>query len=362
MEEVLWKIQKVRELMEEKSLSSFLITRNDNFSWITAGGRGWVVSGSDSSVAWVLVTNNSAYLVSNNIESRRLLENEVSEDFKLLEYKWYESPLDALRKYMGKFPASDGTVEGFLNLSEDIKNIRMRLSEWEIKRAEKIGTEIEETFEEILKSSNPNMTERELAGLLNLEFTKRGYELPVLLVFSNRTRNLYRHNLPGDEKLGQFFFASICARKSGLVLSITRSVAFGKIPDGIEDQHMLNTKIDAEIISKTETGKSLGDMFFKIREVYIKYGQEAEFEKHHQGGIAGYNSREEKATPDSPIILEPGMLIAWNPTITGTKSEDTFLLMEDEREFLTFTRNSKWPKLKFEIEGKFVERPGIMVL
>ena len=45
LEEIEWKLKKLRELMRKKDLKGLILSRNDNFSWITAGGRGWVVRG-----------------------------------------------------------------------------------------------------------------------------------------------------------------------------------------------------------------------------------------------------------------------------------------------------------------------------
>ena len=360
MEEFQWKVDRLRSLMMKRRVSSILITRNDNFSWITSGGRGWVVSGSDRSVAWVLVSEDTAYLVSNNIESRRLLSEEIKGDFKLIEYKWYEDPLEKIERFLGDSPASDEGIPGFINVSEDLKNLRMVMSVWEIDRARRMGREMEKILEGAIEDSRSDMSELELAGEIKKRFQVEGYELPVLLVFSESTRKLYRHNLPGSNRLGRFFFVSICAEKYGLVLSMTRSAAFVGVPDDIEMQHYLNTKIDARIMESTEPGKALRDMFFTIRDIYSEYNHEDEFEKHHQGGIAGYNSREEKATPSSQTVLKPNMLVAWNPTITGTKSEDTILLKEDGFELLTFTKESKWPELN--LGNNPTRRPGIRVL
>ncbi len=360
MEEFQWKLERLRKVMEEKRISSVLITRNDNFSWITSGGRGWVVSGSDKAVAWVLVSRDSAYLISNNIESRRLLNEEINGDFELIEYKWYEDPLEKVEGVLGVSPAADTEIQGFLNISGDLKNLRIVLSEWEVDRARRMGEEIQEILEGVIENARSDMSELEIAGEIRRGFQINGYDLPVLLVFSERTRNLYRHNLPGNDALGRFFFVSICARKYGLVLSATRSAAFVRVPDDLETQHYLNAKIDARIMENTRPGKTLRDMFFTIRDIYSEYNHEDEFEKHHQGGIAGYNSREEKAIPNSSTVLQASMLVAWNPTITGTKSEDTILLTDDGFEILTFTEESRWPELN--LGDNLTRRPGIRIL
>jgi len=360
--EVREKLEKVRNLMREKNLDSIIIARNDNFSWITAGARGWVVRSSELASAWILINEGEAFLVSNNIEARRLLKEEKLEDFKLLEYEWYEDPFERFKDVIGERFGSDFSLEGSVNVSAEMKELRMELTDREMERARSIGRDVERIFEEVLVDvSRPDMSEIELASEVQRAFTEEGFNLPVLLVFSEESRNLYRHNLPTARKLGRFFFVSICAEKHGLVLSATRSVSFGKPPESLEMQHRLNALVDAKILAITEPGKTLSEMFEDIRKVYEEFETGEEFRKHHQGGIAGYNPREEKALPGSKTVLKPNMLIAWNPTITGTKSEDTFLL-SDRPEYLTFTEDSVWPVLKFQTSAGTVRRPGIKVL
>jgi hypothetical protein len=53
---------------------------------------------------------------------------------------------------------------------------------------------------------------------------------------------------------------------------------------------------------------------------------------HHQGGLTGYASREVIATPSSREIIQAGHAFAWNPSITGAKAEETFVLLESGAE------------------------------
>ena len=70
--------------------------------------------------------------------------------------------------------------------------------------------------------------------------------------------------------------------------------------------------------------------------------------------------REIFATPSTPHVLEENQALAWNPSITGTKSEDTIIVGEDGPEILSQT--GSWPTVEVEIEGRRVRRPAILVL
>jgi hypothetical protein len=50
--------------------------------------------------------------------------------------------------------------------------------------------------------------------------------------------------------------------------------------------------------------------------------------------------------------------VAWNPSITGVKSEDTVLVTDAGPEVLT--RTGAWPQARVELDGGAVERPTIL--
>jgi len=79
---------------------------------------------------------------------------------------------------------------------------------------------------------------------------------------------------------------------------------------------------------------------------------------HHQGGPAGYEPREFLAGPASVEMVKAGQAYAWNPSITGCKSEDTILVGEVSNEIIT--EIPAWPMIKVEIEGKTYARPAVL--
>jgi hypothetical protein len=51
--------------------------------------------------------------------------------------------------------------------------------------------------------------------------------------------------------------------------------------------------------------------------------------------MTGYASREVIATPQTRQEIEVGQAFAWNPSITGAKAEETFVLTEYGPEVIT---------------------------
>jgi antitoxin VapB len=117
-------------------------------------------------------------------------------------------------------------------------------------------------------------------------------------------------------------------------------------------------QVDAAFIAASRPGARIADIFRKGVEAYAKVGYPDEWKLHHQGGLAGYEPREHVATPASSQVVKAGQAFAWNPSITGTKSEDTILSGEMGCEVITAMED--WPRIPVQVEGQLIERPAIL--
>ena len=118
-------------------------------------------------------------------------------------------------------------------------------------------------------------------------------------------------------------------------------------------------RIDAEMIAATRPGKTLGDVFSQAQAAYAASGFPDEWKLHHQGGSAGYAPREVTATPTSTEPVLPGQVFAWNPSISGAKSEDSILVGEGSNEIIT--EMTDWPSIDVQVGQQVFKRPAILV-
>ncbi len=146
----------------------------------------------------------------------------------------------------------------------------------------------------------------------------------------------------------------VCARRWGLIASATRLVHLGKISEELRRKADACAVVDAAFIRATRRGSTLGDVIQAGLRAYAAQGFADEWKLHHQGGLAGYQPREVVATPKSSERIEGVQAFAWNPSITGTKSEDTVLLTDNGIEIIT--QVAEWPQI--EVEG--IKRPDIL--
>jgi len=117
-------------------------------------------------------------------------------------------------------------------------------------------------------------------------------------------------------------------------------------------------KIEAAAIQATRPGVKANSVFDRIVETYTATGFPGEWDHHHQGGAVGYETRDYIANPHTEFAVEPVQAFAWNPSVPGAKSEDTFLISEQGAELLTTTPD--WPYREAEVVCADMMRPEIL--
>ena len=90
----------LRELMEAHGVGTLLLNHPANFAWYTGGADNRVDRGVPAGVASVLITEDGAYVVTDNIEAPRMRE-ELTPSMEVVEHPWHEDPAPLLRELTG---------------------------------------------------------------------------------------------------------------------------------------------------------------------------------------------------------------------------------------------------------------------
>ncbi|MDQ3823884.1 MAG: peptidase M24, partial [Actinomycetota bacterium] len=147
---------------------------------------------------------------------------------------------------------------------------------------------------------------------------------------------------PRGEPLGRLAMLVACARRAGLVASLTRFVSFGPLRPELADAFERLLRVDVAFNVATRPGVGVGEVFAAGVAAYRAQGfDEAEWRLHHQGGPTGYEPRDYLATAESAPAVERAQAFAWNPSAPSLKSEDTILATPDGPEILTV--DPTWP-------------------
>jgi len=362
-DEIETKHERVRQFLHSHHLDGVLLSSTHNFAWFTGGASNYVNTASTNGSSHLLVTAHSRTILSNNIEGPRLLEEEDGiQFFEHDQYPWHDAreQSEVVRKHtVGKRIACDGGMAGIPLLPHDFDLLRHTLLEDEVVRFREVCRDTGEALGNAARTIEPGQSELEIAGLLSLELRRKGLVPIVVLVAVDERIRRFRHPLPTGGRLTRYAELIVCGRRKGLVGAATRSVHFGKVPEEIQTRHQAVMKVDAAAMLGTRAGRPLRDVLHDIRETYAKTGFSDEWQKHHQGGLIGYQAREYLVNPTDQHVAELNQGFAWNPSITGAKSEDTMLLTVDGPEILTHTPD--WPEQEIIIGARALPRPEILV-
>ena len=360
MDEFETKQQRMRELIAKHSLDGLLLQRVSSFAWATCGAASFVNTAVSFTASMLLITPTHRYLIANNIETPRFEREEklAAQGWELRPRYWHES--SALAELTrGLKIGTDMPHPTALDLSDAIARLRAHLTPAEGERFRALGQLSAEAMNAAIHADKPGQTEFEIAARLGEQAQARGAQPIVNLIATDERVFNFRHPLPTAKKLERYAMLVLGARKWGLTCSITRLVHFGKVPDEIRRKAIAVARVDATLIANTRPGKTLGEIFAMAAEAYAETGFADEWKLHHQGGAAGYEPREYLGTPESQDVVLVGQAFAWNPSITGAKSEDTILVGENGNEILTTIADS--PTISVPIHQKSITRPAILV-
>lgn len=358
--EISLKEGRIRKFLEENKSNGLLITLKYNFAWATGGRYNHVGLITEVGATSLLITPSSSYVIANSIEAPRIEREEIGTlgHYKLEVFPWYDpdEKLNIVERLTGgnfitDTPFGNGKVVNLLPL-------RYPLVEDEVERIKSLGKSASLCMEEVCRSIVPGQTELEIAGMMAESLFHNGIYPSVLLVAGDERISNFRHPIPTDNKVSRYVMVVICGMKDGLQVAITRLVHFGKIDNNLREKHKAVVKIDATFIHNTRVGNRWSDILAKGIKAYEELGYPDEWKKHHQGGPTGYQSREFVVNPNTQGTVGKWQPIAWNPSITGTKSEDTILVGEELPEIITPTFN--WPMIDVEVDGMVYRRPDIL--
>jgi antitoxin VapB len=351
--------------LAEHGADALVLTRIANFAWVTGGGRSFINIAAEGGAAWAVVTRDRFLVITSNIEAERLAQEELTGlDLDVEPFPWWSDagPGGVLAGQLaaGSRLLADGGVSGATDVGRRIVAMRSTLVRAEQDRARVLGRDTGQALEAACRGLAPGDTEFAIVGRLADECYQRGMEPIVHLVAVDARVWRRRHPLPTGKALERYALVGLCTLRDGLVLSASRLVHFGDPDQDLLRRWKAAATVDAEMLAASRPGATAGAILGLAQAAYARTGFEDEWQHHHQGGLAGYASREWRAGPGGSEALVAGQLVAWNPSVAGAKSEDTALVGAEATEILTET--GQWPLEAIPTAtGALVRRPAILI-
>lgn len=320
----------------EGGFDGVVIRRRSNVAWAAGGADIHVDGAADLGVAALVWGVGRKVVLTNNIEAARLGDEEPFGDWEIESVNWWEADL--------RVDELVGSGRFACDWPDDcLQPLRESLTEVEVERVRALGADTAEVVGRLMREDVvPGMTERHLGGAISGWLRDRGIYATVVLIAADERIRKYRHPIPTGKGIEKVVMAAVCAQRHGLIVSVTRLVHFGKIDDELRRRHEAVCAVDLALYGATRVGARWCDVLGAGVSEYEKQGFKDEWKKHHQGGPMGYEARDFLATPSEEREVKLNQLVGWNPSITGTKSEDTVLVGSDGVEVVTV--DDEWPE------------------
>jgi Xaa-Pro aminopeptidase len=350
----------IQNLLAKHGCQAMVLNRVSSFAWATEGAASYVNTAVTDGAATLLITPSTRYLITTNIEATRMEQEErlLEQGWKLQAASWWSGENVVAELAGGLRLAADGPYPGAVDLGTEMARLRANLTPVEGERFAILGRLCAEAMDDAIHSVRPGQSEFQIASHLSQATEERGVQAIVNLIATDARIFNFRHPLPTAKNMERYAMLVLCGRKWGLVCSLTRLVHFGKLPEALREKMKAVAQVDATMIKATRPGATLAGIFKSTVDAYASTGFADEWKLHHQGGPAGYEPREYIAMPTSSEVVQIGQAYAWNPSITGVKSEDTILVNEAGNQVLTSIPD--WPELSIQLDGQTITRPAIL--
>ena len=360
--EIQEKERRVREFLKVRNLQALLLKRQANFSWLTGGGLNMVGIATEVGATSLLITENEKFLISNNIEASRMVIEErlETQGFQVRSFPWYEDrELFLVKEIVGKGALGcDVPFPGAVALAEDVARLRYSLTADERVRYRWLGARVSSALENTVAATEKGEKESEVVGRLCRELWKDRIDPITLMSAADERISNFRHPIPTEKRVEKCLMVSVNARKWGLIVSLTRFVHFGKLPQELREKYEANVFIDCTFMAASRPGIPAREVLRKGINAYGAKGYPEEWKLHHQGGSIGYTGRDYRVNFETMDIIQENQAFTWNPSLAGVKSEDTILVASRGVELIT--KPVLYPTLAWEVEGNTFVRPNIL--
>jgi len=360
--EIKEKERRVREFLRSKNLKALLLKRQANFSWMTCGGLNLVGIATEVGATTLLITENSKFVISNNIEAPRMIHEEGLEKqgFIVKTFPWHEDQeVSIVKEIVEEGPlGSDVPFPNAIGLPEEVAKLRYSLTSEEQKRYRWLGKKVSLALEKTMMKAKKGEKESAVVGRLCKELWKDRIDPITLMSAADDRVSNFRHPIPTEKRVEKYLMVSVNARKWGLIVSLTRFVHFGELPEELRRKYEANVFVDCAMMAHSRPGISVKEVLQKGIDAYKEKGFPEEWKFHHQGGSIGYTGRDYRVSFNTPDIIQENQAFTWNPSITGTKSEDTILATSKGPQMITHP--ILYPTLSLTVAGISFNRPAIL--
>jgi Xaa-Pro aminopeptidase len=369
VQEVDRKVERLARVARDAGLRGVLLSTHWNFSWLSAGASNRIDISREAGAGGLLVAaNGRRYVLANAIEMPRLSSEALAGlGFEPVEFPWVDERADpafvskCAIQVLGGGPLAADSPSGDARAFEPyLSRLRAVLEPEEVLRYRTLGADVGRATGGVLQAVPTGVSEEEVIREVAIALLRAGTRPLVLLAAADNRLLHHRHPLPTSLVWGDRLMVAVCAERGGLVVALSRLLS--AFPPDLEIVRRLGAaqRVFAALLDASVAGASAASLFRIAADTYTAAGFAGEEAKHHQGGPIGYRSREWIAHPRSVEVIATPAALAWNPSVTGTKVEETCLVTEHGVEVITSSPG--WPSSAVTAQGRTILLPDHLVI
>jgi antitoxin VapB len=360
------KQQRLIRAVHDAGAQGVLLATHHNIAWFTAGRSNRVDSSREAGTSRLLITDDHRrFVLANSIEMPRMREEVLAGlEFEPVEYPWTDDQnpahaVETARRLLSPTAklASDWPLPETMPFEPVIARTRALLTEAEVDRYRVFGREAGRVVGNVCRALTPGDDEREIARAVADALGGIRARGVVILVGSDERLRRYRHPVPTGTRWRHVVLVATCAERDGQVVALSRIVTAGAAAPDLITRTRATAGVFGRLLDATREGASGAQLYQAAADAYAQAGFPHEEQRHHQGGAIGYRARDWIAHPRSSEIVQARQAFAWNPSITGTKMEDTALVVDGRIDLITPTPD--WPTIPMAVQGGTLEAADV---
>lgn len=361
LNEALVKEERIHAMLDKHGYDSLLVTRRENFAWLSCGGRAVTSYVVENSPVYLLVTPTRKYAIGYCMDIPRTCDEELAnQGFEAVALPTFgKTPEQVACDLSTGRLAADCSIGSLNNLGTAVTRLHEPFLPEEIERYRTAGKEAGELIHTLANWVQPGMTERQVLGHMWGLYVEHNFDGDCMFVVSDERIRRYRHAVPSDQKIERVVILAPATYKFGLHFPVSRVIYFASPTEDELRRHLAVSTIQAAMVANSQPGVHLRAMFQICLDLFDQLGFPDEKTNHVHGGPTGYRVSYPERCLDPDEAVKPGMALAWYITIAGAKSEEVILV--DERGGELITVDPTWPMLEINYQGKAVVVPDILV-
>jgi len=363
------KVERLARAAHDAGLRGVLLTTHWNFSWLTAGATNRIdISREAGAGALFVSAGGRRYALANAIEMPRLADEVLAGlDFEPIEFAWVDeraNPAFLVQRATALLSGPigcDALLGDAHHFETSLSRLRSALEPEEVRRYRALGADAGRAVGSVLHSVPAGISEREVVREVAISLLRANTRPLVLLAAADNRLLRHRHPVPTALVWANRLMVAVCAERDGLVVALSRLLSAGRPEAEMARRLTAAQGVLADLLDASLPGASAASLYQVAADGYARRGFSGEEARHHQGGLIGYRSREWIAHPQSgENVPTSAGAVAWNPSVTGTKVEETCLVTAGGVEVITSSPG--WPSSTVTAQGRTLLLPDHLIL